>query len=88
MTGIVAKGGDTDHARAIAPSIRWDRTDMRLRHLPMILLASAPLGLLAAEPKAPELAVESYKLANGLKVALHRDPSIPRVTVAVAFQFR
>ena len=38
-----------------------------------------------AEPKAPELAVESYRLPNGLKVALHRDPSVPRVSVAVAY---
>lgn len=36
-------------------------------------------------PKAPDLALESYTLPNGLKVALHRDPSVPRVTVCVAY---
>jgi zinc protease len=46
--------------------------------LPMLALAGDP-------PKVPELAVESYTLPNGLKVALHRDPSVPRVTVAVAY---
>ncbi len=44
-----------------------------------------PAFALADDPKAPALAVESYTLPNGLKVALHRDPSIPRVTVAVAY---
>ncbi|HWE38592.1 MAG TPA: pitrilysin family protein [Isosphaeraceae bacterium] len=39
----------------------------------------------AAEPKAPDLALESYRLDNGLRVALHRDPSVPRVTVCVAY---
>ena len=36
-------------------------------------------------PKAPDLALESYKLPNGLKVALHRDPAVPRVTVSLAY---
>jgi zinc protease len=36
-------------------------------------------------PKPPELALEDYKLPNGLKVALHRDTLVPRVTVAVAY---
>lgn len=63
---------------------RMDRNDMRPQLLAFVLLA-APLVARAAEPKAPELAVESYRLPNGLKVALHRDPSVPRVTVAVAY---
>ena len=40
---------------------------------------------LGAEPKPPKLELEAYKLPNGLKVALHRDPSVPRVTVCVAY---
>ena len=36
-------------------------------------------------PKPPELALEAYTLPNGLKVALHRDPVVPRVTVTVAY---
>jgi zinc protease len=36
-------------------------------------------------PRPPELALEAYTLPNGLKVALHRDPLVPRVTVAVAY---
>jgi zinc protease len=36
-------------------------------------------------PKPPELALEAFTLPNGLKVALHRDPVVPRVTVTVAY---
>src|SRR5262249_25649092 len=39
----------------------------------------------ADAPKPPELALESFRLPNGLKVVLHRDPTVPRVTVAVAY---
>ena len=39
----------------------------------------------STEPKGPDLALESYTLPNGLKVALHRDPTVPRVTVVVAY---
>lgn len=51
----------------------------------MILMLSA--FALAAEPEAqgPRLDIESYRLPNGLKVALHRDSSVPRVTVCVAY---
>ena len=35
--------------------------------------------------KGPRLAIESYRLPNGLKVALHRDPGVPRVVVCVAY---
>jgi zinc protease len=46
------------------------------------------LSVTAAEPrtpKPPELALEHYTLPNGLKVALHRDSVVPRVTVTVAY---
>lgn len=49
------------------------------------LVSLVPAATQGAEPKPPHLALEAYKLPNGLKVALHRDPSVPRVTVCVAF---
>ena len=51
------------------------------------LLAFAPLTTLAAAPaaKPPDLAIEAYRLPNGLKVVLHRDPAVPRVSVCVAY---
>jgi len=39
----------------------------------------------AAGPEAPDLKIEAYRLPNGLKVVLHRDPAVPRVTVCVAY---
>jgi zinc protease len=36
-------------------------------------------------PKAPELAVDAYRLPNGLKVVLHCDRTVPRVTVCMAY---
>lgn len=39
----------------------------------------------AQEPALPTLPIQSYRLDNGLKVVLHRDPSVPRVTVCVAY---
>ncbi len=33
----------------------------------------------------PNIPVEAYTLPNGLKVVLHRDPSVPRVTVCMAY---
>ncbi len=56
-----------------------------LHRLAIALLALSPLQALAQEPPVPNLAVESYRLPNGLKVVLHRDPSVPRVTVCVAY---
>lgn len=55
--------------------------------LTAFLLFVVPFSAFAAgpAPKAPGLALESYTLPNGLKVALHRDPSVPRVTVCVAY---
>ncbi|MBX6315297.1 MAG: insulinase family protein, partial [Isosphaeraceae bacterium] len=51
----------------------------------LALLLLVPRPGLAAEPKLPNLALESYRLPNGLKVALHRDATVPRVTVCVAY---
>ena len=48
-------------------------------------LATAPAALADDAPKGPDLQIESYRLPNGLKVALHRDPAVPRVTVCVAY---
>jgi zinc protease len=40
----------------------------------------------SAEPAAtPKLTIETYVLANGLKVALSRDPAAPRTTVSIAY---
>ena len=44
-----------------------------------------PSIIRAAEPTLPNLPIESYRLANGLKVVLHRDSLVPRVTVCVAY---
>jgi zinc protease len=52
----------------------------------MFLLAAVLPGAGPTEvPRAPELVLESYKLPNGLKVALHRDATVPRVTVCVGY---
>src|SRR5215210_3156884 len=40
---------------------------------------------LSAPPPPPELNVDYYRLDNGLRVVLHRDPNTPRVTVVVAY---
>ena len=50
-----------------------------------LLVLLAPLAGSAAEPTVPDLPIESYRLPNGLKVVLHRDASVPRVTVCVAY---
>jgi zinc protease len=49
--------------------------------LPFVL----PLSATAQEASVPKLEIESYRLANGLRVVLHRDVSVPRVTVCVAY---
>ncbi len=52
--------------------------------LPLLLLA--PMARADDETAhAPTLAIESYRLPNGLKVVLHRDTTVPRVTVCVAY---
>lgn len=38
-----------------------------------------------AQPTLPAIPIESYKLPNGLKVVLQRDPTVPRVTVLVGY---
>ncbi len=54
-------------------------------HRLALLLSLVPALAVAAEPTVPDLAIDSYRLPNGLKVVLHRDPSVPRVTVCVAY---
>lgn len=54
------------------------------------LLIVFPLSAALALDPAPEaqgrrLEIDSYRLPNGLKVALHRDRSVPRVVVCVAY---
>jgi zinc protease len=41
--------------------------------------------LLAAELPTPQLPIESYRLANGLSVALSHDPAAPRTTVCLTY---
>lgn len=53
--------------------------------LAALLLASANHVLADDVPEPPRLEFETYTLANGLKVILQRDASIPRVTVAIAY---
>ncbi len=55
----------------------------RLAAIPLLILFSSHVQ--AAEPNLPDLLIESYRLPNGLKVVLHRDSSVPRVTVCVAY---
>src|SRR4028119_617265 len=53
--------------------------------LASLLVLLAPLVASAAAPEAPDLPREAYRLPNGLKVVLHRDTAVPRVTVCVAY---
>ena len=69
-------------------SLSWIGTTLLMRHFITALLLILPATICpGAEPtvNGPKLEVESYKLPNGLKVALHRDASVPRVTVCVAY---
>ncbi len=50
----------------------------------MVLMTSHAQGQ-APNTLLPNLPIEAYILPNGLKVVLHRDPSVPRVTVCVAY---
>ncbi len=36
-------------------------------------------------PTGPNLAIQAYQLPNGLKVVLHKDTTVPRVSVCVAY---
>jgi zinc protease len=49
------------------------------------LLSATAAGSEPEPPRAPELDLQDYVLPNGLKVALHRDPLVPRLTVVVAY---
>ncbi|MGC8640816.1 MAG: M16 family metallopeptidase [Isosphaeraceae bacterium] len=53
----------------------------------VLLIAALPSLTLAQEavPRAPELAIDSYRLPNGLRVALHPDHGVPEVVVCVAY---
>ncbi|HEX2465067.1 MAG TPA: pitrilysin family protein [Thermoanaerobaculia bacterium] len=44
-------------------------------------LLDSPAMTIASSPTPPPLAIERHTLGNGLKVVLHRDPSIPLVAV-------
>src|SRR5829696_394812 len=57
---------------------------MPSRLAPLLVLL-APLVASAAGPEAPDLPREAYRLPNGLKVVLHRDTAVPRVSVVVAY---
>src|SRR5271157_1438930 len=57
---------------------------LRSVFLTWLLLPIAALGQ-DSEPRGPRLAIESYQLPNGLKVALHRDTIVPRVVVCLAY---
>src|SRR5947209_1477810 len=68
--------------------LSWTGTNLFMRHFITAFLLVLPATItLGAEPTVtgPKLEIESYKLPNGLKVALHRDASVPRVTVCVAY---
>src|SRR4051794_35556015 len=49
------------------------------------LLLLSPIVSRAEEVALPKLPMESYRLPNGLRVVLHRDPSVPRVLVVMAY---
>ena len=55
----------------------------RLAFALVVLLIPATAGALA--PKPPDLPIDAYRLPNGLKVVLSRDPTVPRVVVSLAF---
>ncbi len=63
---------------------------MMARSIPLAcfaaLVLASPPGL-AQDPQfqLPNIPIEAYTLPNGLKVVLHRDPSVPRVTVCMAY---
>src|SRR6185503_4703850 len=55
----------------------------RHRFTPLVLLAAAWPLVAAAQPK---LAVESFRLPNGMRVVLHEDHRIPKIAVVTWFQ--
>ena len=59
---------------------------MRFRSLLLVWVGLLSSSIAVAQtPEAPTLPLEAYRLKNGLKVVLHRDPAVPRVTVCVAY---
>ena len=50
-----------------------------------VVLASPPGHAQDTQFLLPNIPIEAYILPNGLKVVLHRDPSVPRVTVCMAY---
>src|SRR4051794_2308325 len=68
--------------------LSWIGTLLLMRHsLRAILLFLPATFALGAEPTftGTKVEIESYRLPNGLKVALQHDASVPRVTVCVAY---
>ncbi|QEH36996.1 Peptidase M16 inactive domain protein [Aquisphaera giovannonii] len=51
----------------------------------IIAILTSPARAAETDRMGPRLPVEAYELPNGLKVVLHRDASVPRVVVAVAY---
>ncbi len=51
----------------------------------VLIIMLAPSTASAQKDPVPNLPIESYTLPNGLKVVLHRDASVPRVTVCLAY---
>ncbi len=51
----------------------------------LVSLTAATVFGQESDFKGPKLDIESYRLPNGLKIALHRDASVPRVIVCVAY---
>ncbi|MDX2037600.1 MAG: pitrilysin family protein [Isosphaeraceae bacterium] len=47
--------------------------------------ALVPAAGAADRPKLPDLPIEGFRLANGLRVVLHRDASVPRVSVVMGY---
>jgi zinc protease len=64
----------------------YRRSDMPTRIAAWFFACCCASGLArAAQPEGPNLPIEAYRLPNGLKVVLLRDPTVPRVTVCVAY---
>ena len=62
---------------------------MRMTFVAAAVLALSPVALaqpaIAARPSGLKIETQYYKLPNGLKVVLSRDPSVPTATVAVYY---
>src|SRR5437660_662091 len=62
-----------------------DMPARRSASIALLALAVVSLQVGADEPRPPDLPIDAYRLPNGLKVVLSRDPTVPRVTVCVAY---